>query len=95
MAQDDEFDRKDVIVSDLWRFTGAPTTVAGLHPSVLIGLPAMLLSLTVGLFRAVFFLWLLYIGFVYYLHSKHKISPIDWVKMKKTRFLKGNKWQVR
>lgn len=94
-SSEEEFDRQDVIVSDLWRFTGVRTTVAGLHSSVLLGLPAMLPAAAFGAFRPVMFVWVFYIGFVYYLNAKRKITPFDWIKMMVTRFLKGNKWQVR
>lgn len=95
MSKDDEFDRAEVIVSERWRFTSARTTVMGLHASVLLGLPAILAALALGIFRPVMLLWVAYIGFVIYLKSKWKITPIEWGCMLYTRFVKGNKWLVR
>lgn len=93
--KDDDFDRDDVLVSDLWRFTSAPTTVAGLHVSVLLGLPAMIPAAALGVWRPVSLVWLAYVGFVFYLQSKWRISPVEWGRMLFTRFVKGNKWLVR
>lgn len=95
MSKDEKFDRADVIVSTRWRFTSAPTTVAGLHASVLLGFPAMLAALPLGVWRPVVCVWLAYMGFVFYLNSKWKITPFEWVRMLFTRFVKGNKWLVR
>lgn len=95
MSKDDEFDREDVIVSERWRFTSATTTVGGLHVSILLGLPAMIPALWLGVWRPVFFVWLAYVGFVFYLKSKWKITPFEWMRALFTRFVKGNKWLVR
>lgn len=95
MDRDEEFDRSEVIVSERWRFTGAPTTVGGLHASVLLGLPAFIPASWLGLFKPVLLIWLGYVGFVFYLNSKWKITPFEWLRMMLTRFVKGNKWLVR
>lgn len=95
MSDDYEFDRSSVIVSERWRFTGVPTTVAGLHSSILLGLPAMIPAAWMGMFKPVAFGWLVYAGLIYYLNAKWKITPFEWVRMMITRFVKGNKWRVR
>lgn len=95
MSAEEEFDRDDVIVSERWRFTGAPTTVMGLHASVLLGLLAAIPATLLGVFKPVLILWMCYIGFVIYLNMKWKITPFEWARMMFTRFIKGNKWLVR
>ena len=92
---EDEFDRSDVIVSDRWRFTAAPTTVMGLHGSVLLGVLFLIPAVWLGIFRPVLILWVGYVAFVIYLKAKWKISPFDWFGMMFTRFVRGNKWLVR
>ena len=94
-AVSDDFNRDDYIVSRSWRFTGVRTTVAGLHASVLLGLPVLIPATWLGLFRPVLLVWVAYVVFVFYLNSKWKITPFEWLMMMRTRFVKGNKWLVR
>ncbi|WP_299592555.1 hypothetical protein [uncultured Tateyamaria sp.] len=95
MSNGEEFDRDSVIVSDKWRFANVPTTVGGLNSSILLGLPPLIPAAWMGTVKLTLFVWIAYIAFVYYLNTKWKITPYEWVLMMNTRFLKGNRWRVR
>lgn len=95
MSDDDRFDRDEVVVSQMWRFTAVPTTVLGLHSSVLIPVLLMPLAAALHLFKPVLWLGIAYAGFVFWLQLKWGITPGIWLQMMFTRFVKGNAWRVR
>lgn len=92
---EEDFDPDSVEVSTMWRFTGVPTTVGGLHSSVLVPVLFLAPAAWMGIFKPVALFGIVYVLFAFWLNMKWKISPVIWLKMQITRFVKGNRWPVR
>lgn len=89
---EEEFNREEILTHVGWRWTAAPTTLAGFHPSVLLGFPAFLISL---LSMEVLIGWGVYIAFVGFILFRTKMTPFEYARMMFTKYIVGNSWSVR
>jgi hypothetical protein len=88
----ESFDRQDYIVDVEWRWTSAPATVVGLHPSVLLGIPLVFATL---LATWAILAWGLYVVLVVVLKMRTNLSPFEYLQMKLLKLMTGNRWSVR
>lgn len=94
-GMDDDFNKID------WRWSKLDPTFFGLHASVLLTLPILIVSVWIfgsthhyNILKFIIFLCAIYVGFLIHI-ARRSFTPIEYIKYCFYRFIINGEWIVR